>query len=76
MKKVKQGVVSFADPVWSKISTPAKDFIKRLLTYDPDMRPDAEHAQYDPWIQQYSKVKLDEKETITALQNLKGFRAD
>lgn len=34
MKKVKIGKFSFSDPVWTTISTEAKDFISKLLTLD------------------------------------------
>ena len=34
MKKVKIGKFHFADPVWSTISSEAKDFISKLLTLD------------------------------------------
>lgn len=51
MKKVREGKVYFDAPQWNTISSEAKSFIKLLLTYDPDKRPDAENAMKDPWLQ-------------------------
>lgn len=50
MNKVKKGVVSFSDQSWSAISDNAKDFIKKLLTFDIETRPNAEDAIKHPWI--------------------------
>lgn len=58
------------------MSENAKDFIKKLLTYDAEKRPTAEKALQHPWITELSKVALDESTALSALDNLKGFRAD
>lgn len=50
MKKVREGKVHFDGVNWNKIGNEAKSFIKLLLTYDPEKRPDAEAAMHDPWI--------------------------
>lgn len=76
MKKVREGKVHFDGPQWQKISTEAKNFIKRLLTYDPEKRPDAEQAMTDPWLQKNSHVKVESALIVGALENLKGFKAD
>ena len=44
MKKVREGVFSFEDRIWSTISDNAKSFIKALLIYDPKERPSAADA--------------------------------
>jgi hypothetical protein len=44
MKKVRVGKFNFDLPVWNQVSENAKDFIRKLLTYDPEKRPDAEKA--------------------------------
>jgi len=41
MKKVRAGKFSFDEPCWKNISNNAKDFIKQLLTYDQNARPNA-----------------------------------
>lgn len=59
MNKVKKGVVSFSDPSWSSISDNAKDFIKKLLTFDIETRPNAEDSIQHPWIVQMSQSTVD-----------------
>jgi len=54
MKKVKIGKFSFSDSCWTNISDKAKDFITKLLTYDPEKRPTAQEALSHPWIQELS----------------------
>jgi len=76
MKKVRQGKFSFDSPQWSQVSDSAKDFIRKLLTYDPSKRPDAEKAMQHPWIAELSKIALDQTLALGALDNLKDFRAD
>lgn len=44
MANVKKGVVKFTDACWTTVSDKAKDFIKKLLTLDPEARPSAEEA--------------------------------
>ncbi len=70
MKKVREGVFSFDDRAWSKISQKAKDFIRRLLTYDMKERPSAEDALADPWIAELAVLQVDEGLAINALNNL------
>lgn len=59
MKKVRNGAFSFDDKAWAGISDKAKDFIKKLLTYRPELRPTAEEALQHPWIVEGSQVKVD-----------------
>jgi len=44
MKKVRIGKFDFADKAWNSISDNAKDFIRKLLTYEQEKRPTAEMA--------------------------------
>lgn len=76
MKKVRTGKFDFADKCWNSISDNAKDFIRKLLTYEQDKRPTAEMALQHPWIQELSHVALDASVALGALDNLKCFRAD
>ena len=50
MKKVRIGKFDFADKAWNSISDNAKDFIRKLLTYEQEKRPTAEMALQHPWI--------------------------
>lgn len=38
------------DPYWSNISNAAKDFVRRLLQTDPDLRPSADECLQHSWI--------------------------
>jgi len=76
MKRVRMGKFTFSDAVWSQISDKAKALITKLLTYDPDQRVSAEEALKHPWIEEMSSVQIDSSMAISALSNLKNFRAD
>lgn len=76
MKKVKLGKYSFSDPCWAGMSDSCKDFISKLLTYDPEKRPSAEDCIKHPWIQEMSACTVDSSVALGALANLKSFRAD
>lgn len=76
MKKVKLGKFSYSDPCWAGLSDACKDFISKLLTYDPEKRPSAEDALRHPWITEMSASTVDSSVALGALANLKSFRAD
>ena len=76
MKKVRAGSFSFDDKVWNNISDNCKDFISKLLTYKPEERPTAAEALQHPWVVELSTVAIDDSAAISALDNLKGFRAE
>ena len=42
MNKVQQGKYSFDGPEWHQVSGDAKEFIKKMLEYDPEKRLTAE----------------------------------
>lgn len=76
MKKVRSGQFAFSDSIWDKISANAKDFITKLLIKDQAQRPSAEEALQHSWIVDMSKQTVDHGVALSALQNLKSFRAD
>src|SRR5688572_17977491 len=76
MKKVKIGKFTFDDEHWKSSTPEVKDFISKLLTYDPEKRPSAEEALQHPWILEQSKATVDATLAQGALANLKTFRAD
>ena len=51
IKKVKEGRISFANPIWAMVSNKAKDFISALLTVDVDQRLNARDALQHPFMQ-------------------------
>lgn len=75
MEKVAKGNYNFDGEEWLQISKEGKDFISRLLEFDPDKRLTAEKASHDPWIKKYARTEEVEIPIITkALQNMKNFR--
>ena len=78
MNKVRQGKVSFADPVWAHVSKEGKDFITQLLTKEQDKRPTAAEALQHPWIanaQQAQKDAVNQDMAVATLNNLKNFNS-
>ncbi|KAE8691663.1 Calcium-dependent protein kinase 17 [Hibiscus syriacus] len=69
-----RGQVDFTSAPWPKISAPAKDLIKKMLTLDPKQRLTAVQVLKNPWI------KVDGEAPNTPLDNavlnrLKQFKA-
>lgn len=75
MERVAKGSYSFDFDEWKQISSEAKQFIKRMLEYDPSKRYNAEQAISDPWIKKYSgKSSVDAPIMENALKNMTNFR--
>lgn len=66
----------FREDVWKSISGVAKAFIQKLIERDVDKRYSAAQALQDTWIQELAKNTVDEVTAISALKNLKNFKAD
>ena len=49
-KSIQQGVYSFPDPDWAKISVDAKDLIQHLLVKNPYQRYTTEQVLHHPWL--------------------------
>jgi calcium-dependent protein kinase len=73
MKAVRAGKVNFEGKGFSPV---AIDFMQSLLTYDQEQRPTAEDSLKHKWIAELAQVTVDETVAISALNNLKTFRAD
>jgi len=70
LQRVKLGSFKFDEEDWGKISTDAKNLIKKMLTFNPADRITARQALNDKWIQNNtSSTPLDQK----ALKNLSDF---
>lgn len=75
IEAVKSGKYNLEEPEFETVSLDAKNLIKRLLTYDPSKRINAEQALNDSWIKRYED--LPEKPLISkALANMKTFRVN
>lgn len=74
MKSVQEGKFDFSGEEWDVVSKEAKNFIKKLLTYNENDRIDAEAALKDPWI---VKNKSVDNLSISALkkpiENMRKF---
>uniref|UniRef100_A0A0G4FA06 non-specific serine/threonine protein kinase n=1 Tax=Chromera velia CCMP2878 TaxID=1169474 RepID=A0A0G4FA06_9ALVE len=49
--KILRGTFEFFSPEWDAISQQAKDFIRKLIQYDPKRRFSADQALEHPWLQ-------------------------
>ena len=47
---IKEEKYSFDQPIWSTISEPAKDLIRKLLVVDPEKRLCGQAVMAHPWV--------------------------
>jgi calcium-dependent protein kinase len=71
LRNVEKGVFSIQGDVWKKVSPEVKDLIKRLLTYNPQLRPSANQALGHPWFSKFED--FEEVSNNLALQSLSQF---
>ena len=76
MKKVKLGKYVFHTSLFKEVSEVAKDFVSKLLQYDPEKRISAQEALQHQWITGFTLSNIDQTLAQEALANLKTFRAD
>jgi len=50
LENIMSGPVSFADPLWGRISPQVKDLITRILVVDPSKRPTVQDVLRHPWV--------------------------
>lgn len=78
MEKVNKGLYGFTGKEWLYVSKEAKNFIKKLLEYEPYSRYSAEEAFNDPWLKNQSGDKTIDSSlcgmTQSIMTNLKEFR--
>ena len=75
MERVAKGTYSFDFDEWKGVSIEAKQFIKKMLEYDPTKRYTAEQSMNDAWIKKYtSKNVVDAPLMQNALKNMTNFR--
>lgn len=67
VNSVRQGTYSMAGPEFKNISAEAKDLIKKMLTYDMNLRITAEQAINHAWIKKKVLEPSDPKATLSAL---------
>lgn len=76
ISNVRQGTYSMTGGEWKHVSNEAKDLIKKLLNYDIVHRINADQALSHPWIKKKVFEAVDSKVTLSALSNLRNFRAE
>ncbi len=75
--KILQSKVVFEPAeIWDQVSDSAKNFVKRLLTADPNKRPTAKEAQQDEWLMVYAHKNAKESKPLSSqlIRNLRDFK--
>lgn len=72
LRRVKRGTFDFPSPDWDSNSKEVKDFISKMLTFDPKHRPSAEELFNHSWLKSATdaEVVLDKAVAL----NMKKFR--
>lgn len=74
LDNVEKGTYNLDEPELASVSKDAKNFIKKLLTYNPEKRISAQDALQDPWLKKHNELS-DEPLMNKTLMNMKTFRA-
>lgn len=75
VKRVIEGKLVFPKEEWSLISEEARMLITRMLTYDPEKRPNADQVLSDPWFAKVTKSDVDLNAMSSVFTRLKNFKA-
>jgi len=62
--------------IWDEVSVEGKNFVRRLLTEDPDLRPTARDAQRDEWLLVYANMDVEDSKALSSglVDNLLQFK--
>lgn len=71
LERIKSGNISFSDDAFSKVSDEAKDFLSKLLVFEPSGRLNVKQALHHNWIKNFRKSR--ESVPILSLDNLKDY---
>jgi len=75
LKRVEQGKYSFSLPQWRKVSEPAKDLIRKMLTYSPASRSTALECLEHEWIHTMTDTAMTELPGLeSTMLNMKQFQ--
>lgn len=75
LRAVKKGEFEFPSPDWDSISSHAKDFIKKMLTFDPTKRPSAEQLLDHEWLKTATAQGKSGKVAKDLGAKLRNFRS-
>ncbi len=76
-QNILQGEVVFEpSDIWDGISDDAKNFVRRLLTKDPEKRPTASEAQHDEWLVKCANQDAAQSKPLSRnmVKHLREFR--
>ncbi|OMJ90666.1 hypothetical protein SteCoe_6946 [Stentor coeruleus] len=77
LERVQRGQYSMDDQEWSRVSLPAKNFIKKMLQMNPSSRISSQDALKDEWLTNNTLNSFRETDIQTeTLGNLKAFRTE
>ncbi|CAG9329859.1 unnamed protein product [Blepharisma stoltei] len=77
MTKISRGVFTFSNQEWTYVSKEAKYLIKKMLTKNPETRPNAEELLKDPWIIERARNKIEDNIINgNTLSNLRSWKAN
>ena len=74
ISRVEKGEYSLREPGWDLLSLASKNFIKKLLEYNPKKRITAQQALEDEWITRFTSSSIIQSPPIS-LDNLVSFRS-
>ncbi|CAK95072.1 unnamed protein product (macronuclear) [Paramecium tetraurelia] len=74
MEKVSKGVYSFDTQEWEEVTKEGKEFIRKMLQFDPTKRYSAQQALNDPWIKKFTNpTEFDRPLMTKVLTNMRRF---
>lgn len=75
LQKVEKGIYNMNASEWKYISPEAKDLIKKMLCYNPNLRISAKEALQHPWFRIHEANKNQSRISRSALKRLSRFHA-
>jgi calcium-dependent protein kinase len=76
LNKIKTGKFVYPEEEWDIVSDEAKDFISKMLEFNPANRYSASECLNHKWLTDNTKKTIDPKFSIKCLNNMKRFHAE
>jgi calcium-dependent protein kinase len=73
LQAIRKCAYNFSDPVWAKVSMPAKELIKRMLVADPSKRIKPADILVHPWVQQSASDSARGPVNAVIAKNLRNY---
>jgi serine/threonine protein kinase len=75
-KKIRIGMPSYEEPIWSALSKEGKNFVVKCLNVEASKRPSAEELLKDEWFkkQANSNIKMDDSVKSSIISNIKSYQ--